>query len=1181
MIGRMLNFLFAGLYMLMCWAVFPSPAHAKSSLLHTFTSLTAAAYDYFGYAVALDGDKALVGAYKDDTGAVNSGAAYLFDVNSGRLLQTFTNPTPATGDNFGYSVALDGDKALVGAYGDDTDAVDSGAVYLFDVNSGNLLDTITSPTPVTGDNFGYSVALDGDKALVGAYKDDTGAVNSGAAYLFDVNSRQLLKTITNPTPAENDGFGNAVTLDGDKALVGAHQDDTDAEDSGAAYLFDVNSGNLLQTITNPTPATGDNFGFSVALDGDKALVGAYGDDTGAEDSGEAYLYDVNSGNLLETFINPNPATGDNFGYSVALDGDKALVGAYSDDTDVASSGAAYLFDVNSRQLLDTITKPTPAAYDYFGIAVALDGDKALVGAYFDDTGAVDSGAVYLYDVNSGDLLHTFTKYIPLPQDHFGIAVALDGDKALVGAYGDDTGAKDSGAAYLYDVNSGNLLETFINPTPATGDNFGFSVALDGDKALVGASSDDTGAKDSGEAYLYDVNSGNLLETFINPNPATGDNFGYSVALDGDKALVGAYSDDTDVASSGAAYLFDVNSGNLLKTFASPTPAENDFFGRAVALDGDKALVGAPSDDTGAEDTGAVYLYDVNSCQLLDTFINPTPAAYDFFGQAVALDGDKALVGAHQDDTGAKDSGEAYLYDVNSGNLLDTFINPTPAAYDFFGWAVALDGDKALVSAYSDDNGAISSGAAYLYDVNSRQLLETFINPNPAPYDWFGYSVALDRDKALVGAYKDDTGVQFSGAAYLFDVDNLLHTITNPTPADNDWFGHPVALDGDKALVGAYFDDTGAVNSGAVHLFDVNSGNLLNIITNPTPAASDYFGYSVALDGDKALVGAYGDDTGAVDTGAAYLFDVNSGQLLKTFTKLTPAAYDYFGIAVALDGDKALVGAHQDDTGAVDTGAAYLFDVNSGQLLKTFTTPAENDWFGHPVALDGDKALVGADSDDTGARNSGVVHLFDVNSGNLLNTIINPTPAVDDHFGWAVALDGDKALVGADSDDTGAWNSGVAYLYDVNSGNLLQTFTNPTPAQSDFFGHTVALDRDKALVGAYFDDTGAVDSGVAYLFDVNSGKLLETFINPTPAENDYFGGAVALNGDKALVGASGEDTGARDSGAAYLFGFENQASTADHIVVDIDATLNNQDNPVVQHLEAGDYSVQLLLRLTKN
>jgi hypothetical protein len=391
-----------------------------------------------------------------------------------------------------------------------TDALADGAVTALKVAMATnwpLSTTFTNPTPASGENFGFAVAAMGsDRVLIGAYLDDTGAADAGAAYLFSTTGT-LLTTFTNPTPAAFDNFGYAVAAVGtDRVLIGAYQDSTGAAGAGAAYLFST-TGTLLTTFTNPTPVNGDFFGFAVAAAGsDRVLIGAYQDDTGTNNAGAAYLFSTN-GTLLTTFTNPTPAGSDSFGYAVAAVGtDRVLIGARQDDTGAFDAGAAYLFSTNGT-LLTTFTNPTPAGGDQFGFAVAAVGsDRVLISAAADDTGALDAGAAYLFS-NSGTLLTTFTNPTPVNFDNFGIAVAALGtDHVFIGAPGDDTGATDAGAAYLFSTN-GTLLTTFTNPTPAGSDSFGYPVAAVGtDRVLIGARQDDTGALDAGAAYLLSLES---------------------------------------------------------------------------------------------------------------------------------------------------------------------------------------------------------------------------------------------------------------------------------------------------------------------------------------------------------------------------------------------------------------------------------------------------------------------------------------------------------------------------------------------------------------------------------------------------------------------------------------------------------------------------------------------------
>ena len=349
------------------------------------------------------------------------------------LLQILSNPIPQTADRFGYAVAVSGDLVVVGANGDDTGATDAGAAYVFDAATGSLLRTLNNPTPAETDSFGISVAMSGNLVVVGANWDDTGATNAGAAYVFDAMTGSLLRTLNNPTPAASDNFGRSVAVSGGLVVVGAYLDDTGAANAGAAYVFDAATGSLLRTLNNPTPAEMDSFGYSVALSGNTAVVGADWDDTGATDAGAAYVFDAVTGSLLRTLNNPTPAALDKFGYSVAISGNTAVVGAHWDDTGATDAGAAYVFDAATGSLLRTLNNPTPAASDKFGWSVAASGSTVVVGANLDDTGATDAGAAYVFDAATGDLLQAINNPTIVSLDYFGTSVAVSGNTVVVGA----------------------------------------------------------------------------------------------------------------------------------------------------------------------------------------------------------------------------------------------------------------------------------------------------------------------------------------------------------------------------------------------------------------------------------------------------------------------------------------------------------------------------------------------------------------------------------------------------------------------------------------------------------------------------------------------------------------------------------------------------------------------------
>ncbi len=280
---------------------------------------------------------------------------------------------------------------------------------------------------------------------------------------------------------------------------------------------------------------------------------------------------------------------------------------------------------------------------------------------------------------------------------------------------------------------------------------------------------------------------------------------------------------------------------------------------------------------------------------------------------------------------------------------------------------------------------------------------------------------------------------------------LLTTINNPTPAIRDRFGWSLAaLSSDLVVISAKLDDTGALNAGAAYLLRTNGAHLLTF-TNPAPTSDDEFGCSVAVLGhDRVIIGAWKDERDAMtDLGLAYLFRTN-GALLAIFTNPVPVKYDYFGFAVAAVGnDRVLIGASQDDTGAANAGAAYLFRTD-GTLLTTLTNPAPaaDDGFGWSLAAVGnDRVLISAYQDDTGATDAGTVYLFSIPAASTPRLAVNlsnsavivswPLPAE----GWV--LEATNALPNL----AAPWPQ-IPPPYQTNGANL--QFIEPSPTGNKFY-----------------------------------------------------------------------------------------------------------------------------------
>jgi hypothetical protein len=444
-----------------------------------------------------------------------------------------------------------------------------------------------------------------------------------------------------------------------------------------------------------------------------------------------------------------------------------------------------------------------------------------------------------------------------------------------------------------------------------------------------------------QTYILDVSRAGMAEfaqqAYLKASNAEGgDKFGNSVALDGDTLVVGAYLEDSsadggesdnEAERAGAVYVFTrVDSSWRQQAFLKASNAEaNDFFGSSVALDGDTLVVGALYEDSSADggetdnsaiDSGAVYVFTrVDGSWRQQAFLKASNAgANDLFGYSAALDGDTLVVAAPGEDSSANDgesnneaanSGAVYVFTRVDGSWSQQpFLKASNAeANDFFGYSVALDGDTLVVCATFEDssadggesdNEAAKAGAVYVFTrVDSIWRQQAFLKAsNAEANDFFGRSVALDGDTLVVSAVLEDSSAndgesnneaKTAGAVYVFtrvDSSWSQQALLKASNAESyDHFGYSVALDGDTLVVGAFREDSStdsgetdnsAIDSGAVYVFTrVDSSWRQQALLKASNAESnDEFGSSVAVDGATVVVGALSEDSAA---GAVYIW----------------------------------------------------------------------------------------------------------------------------------------------------------------------------------------------------------------------------------------------------------------------------------------------------------------------
>jgi hypothetical protein len=427
--------------------------------------------------------------------------------------------------------------------------------------------------------------------------------------------------------------------------------------------------NEIAQLAASDPEAGDEFGLAVAIDGDTIVVGAWrGDDACSSNpdcnSGAAYVYYRNQGGadswgFVKKLTASDAALNDSFGYTVAVSGDYIVVGAPA-ISNYSVYGAAYIYE-RDRDGADNwgerikLQPKDPGANDKFGISVSISGSLVLVGAPYNDDSGSATGAAYLFerDYHDPDPWSQRKKFTAQFADRwqgdwFGYSVAISSDTAIIGVPNEDGGAgnllQDAGRAHIFQQNVdganmwGEVTQVVASDAEAQ-DQFGLSVAISGDTAVVGANYNDDACPadincNSGSAYVYERAQGGAdnwgqVRKLTASDHANGDEFGISVGISGDSIVVGARWADAVGVDSGAAYLFSRDQGGpdkwgQLQRFVGSSTTAGDETGRAVGASGQIAVVGAPFDDTSATDAGSAYVCTV-PVPALSFFIGDPPA----------------------------------------------------------------------------------------------------------------------------------------------------------------------------------------------------------------------------------------------------------------------------------------------------------------------------------------------------------------------------------------------------------------------------------------------------------------------------------------------------------------------------------------------------------------------------
>lgn len=858
------------------------------------------------------------------------------------------------GECFGKKVDVSGNTAVVTATHDQSSGDRVGVAYVYSQVAGSwgLVAELRASDEAEGDRFGWSVSISGDTVLIGAPRDDDAGENSGSVYVFERNgsswaeSGKLTAGIADPSS----DFGTSIVLRGDTALIGAPYAEAAGSSRGKVYVYRYISSAWSHeaTLLADDGEEGDRFGQSVSLDGDFALVGAPGDDTWAENWGSAYIF-ARTGSTWVQQMKGTPVDGSRgggFGYSVSLDGGVALIGAPLDYQPPSSSGAAHIFVRTGTTWVEQAKLTTPSVPSAkYGISVSLEGDVALVGA----SGIVDGGEAYVYafDGTTWNHLSTFTSYAYSTKgDSFGASVVFRDSTALIGGPGADVGrSANAGLARLsiYDgsvwTGGGTLQLASVETT--TGDCLGISVSVDGDTALVGAYGDDDLGQDAGAVYVP-VRDGSLWTRqakLTAADGAAGDQFGVSVSIDGTTALVGASGDDDLGAESGSTYVF-VRSGSSwvqqAKLLAQDGEA-GDLFGCDVALDGDTALIGAHGDDDLGLDSGGAYLFVRNGTTWSQRtkLIAPAGDAEFRFGTSVSIDDDTALVGADR-----SGGGRAYVFTKSGSAWMPQarLVSDDREVLDRFGTSVSIEADTAVIGASGDDDQASNAGAAYVFCRTGTAWTQhaKLVAEDGSGGDEFGESVSISDGRILVGAPRS---FREAGIAHFFARSGSGWTRRAVLPG-----GFTVSLDGMTAIVGAPGHDEpfNQVQSGAAYLYTgspIAHALFRNAGTNPEsytaatlPVLGTDYQAEIDLGGTTGhtlalLAGYVAPLTFTLGAGQTALVDPSGPEFLGFPSAVGPVAT----IAIGIPGDVAYLG-FEIFTQAAHVGGVRPFALSNAQDL---------------------------------------------------------------------------------------------------------------------------------------------------------------------------------------------------------------------------------------------------------
>jgi|GEM_PF-3853568 len=716
-------------------------------------------------------------------------------------------------------------------------------------------------------------------------------------------------------------------------------------------------------------------------------------------------------------------------------------------------------------------------------------------------------------------------------DRFGRAISVDGTRMAVGFTGQRPGAIGGGVRIYERTNDAWVEAGALAPLDNAADTaFGTSVSLDGDRVAVGAPFNGAGA-----VFVFEFDAGEWRQAArLEVGGSFGDGFGTTVALDGDRLIAGAPAKNLE---AGAVYSFEKLDGAWVgRGVLAGESGDGERFGAALAMQGDRIAVGAPGDG-GVQ--GAAYVFDSGEPVVLrppTPTPTPSPTGAGGFASALALDGDRLVVGAPGSNSAAPGGG-AHVFEADEVGWSHAAELEAPGEY-LLGAAVAVAGDRVVLTAVSDaeERGATARALSYVSDGGAWRR-EAVFSPGYARAPWAGVArdavVQLSGGRLFLGSPENDRHGEETGVVVVAQLDATAWATSAELRltdvAGSDEFGRFVAIDGDTAVVMAPNDSTAANLVGALIVFqrdDQGRWARSSLLSPPDPTPGFNLGRSLAVDGDTIAVGARRSDGDVV-----YVYERLEGvwsfaQVLQSPSETAP---DGFGSSVAIAGDTLLVGAPRANG---LSGAVHVFERRSGLFVRTAVIAGEvgGAEFGAAVAIHGERWAAGAPFDPTTAESLGAVYVFERTADGWRGTeAIRPAePMHAALFGRTVDIADDALVVGADFFN-------YAFLLDRREWRDAATFARG-PSQGWYSG-AVAIAGDAIVLGATTNRTRYPASADVYQRRGNSWTFVERVFAPIKEMgHDAYGATVAVDEGTMIVGspfAAGE-SGFWFTGAAFLY-----------------------------------------------